>query len=62
MMQKYNREKAVVYNTIQCYRWDRLEYLKKLHASARKYGFRIGAKLVRGAYYEKENQRAAKRG
>lgn len=62
MMQKYNKKMAIVYNTIQCYRWDRLEYLRNLHKESRNYGFRIGAKIVRGAYFEKENQRAAKLG
>jgi len=59
MMQKYNKEKAVVYNTLQLYRWDRLDYLKGLHALAKQQGFHIGMKLVRGAYMEKENKRAS---
>ncbi len=58
MMQQYNKEKVIVYNTLQLYRWDRLDYLKKLHALAQKEGFHIGMKLVRGAYMEKENERA----
>ena len=58
MMQKYNKEKAVVYNTLQLYRWDRVDYLKKLHQKAIAEGFHIGMKLVRGAYMEKENKRA----
>jgi proline dehydrogenase len=58
MMQKYNREKAIVYNTLQMYRWDRLEYLKKLQKQAQTEGFYIGIKLVRGAYMEKEIKRA----
>ena len=58
MMAKYNKEKAIVFNTLQCYRWDRLEYLKKLHVDARVKGFKIGVKIVRGAYMEKENDRA----
>ncbi|TGD59840.1 proline dehydrogenase family protein [Flavobacterium humi] len=62
MMQKYNKEKAVVYNTLQMYRWDRLDYLKKLHEQAKKDGFYIGMKLVRGAYMEKENKRAEEKG
>jgi len=62
MMRKYNREKALIFNTFQCYRWDRLDYLKKLHAQAREEGFKIGAKIVRGAYMEKENKRARKYG
>mgnify|MGYP000333153289 CR=1 FL=1 len=58
MMAKYNTEKAIVFNTLQCYRWDRLEYLKKLHVDAKVKGFKIGVKIVRGAYMEKENDRA----
>lgn len=62
MMRKYNKEKAVVYNTLQMYRWDRLDYLKKLHEEAKIEGFHIGMKLVRGAYMEKENNRAQEKG
>ncbi|TDO71224.1 L-proline dehydrogenase [Flavobacterium chryseum] len=58
MMRKYNKEKAIVFNTLQMYRWDRLDYLKKLHETAKNEGFFIGMKLVRGAYMEKENKRA----
>ncbi|MGO4771379.1 proline dehydrogenase family protein [Flavobacterium sp. W22_SRS_FK3] len=58
MMRKYNKEKTIVFNTLQMYRWDRLDYLKKLHEIAKKEGFFIGMKLVRGAYMEKENKRA----
>ncbi|MBD0776238.1 proline dehydrogenase family protein [Maribacter sp. ANRC-HE7] len=62
MMRKYNKEKAVVFNTIQLYRWDRMEYLEELYASAQKEGFKIGIKTVRGAYMEKENLRAEEKG
>lgn len=62
MMRKYNKQKAIVFNTLQMYRWDRLDYLKNLHEEAIKDGFYIGMKLVRGAYMEKENERAAERG
>lgn len=62
MMATYNKEKAIVYNTLQCYRWDRLDYLKKLHLDARVKGFKIGVKIVRGAYMEKENDRAEELG
>lgn len=61
MMRTYNREKAIVFNTLQMYRWDRMDYLKKLHAQAQAEGFYIGMKLVRGAYMEKENARAQER-
>jgi proline dehydrogenase len=62
MMRKYNKEKVIVFNTLQMYRWDRLDYLKKLHEQAKSEGFFIGMKLVRGAYMEKENLRAEERG
>ncbi|MDX1603172.1 MAG: proline dehydrogenase family protein [Salinimicrobium sediminis] len=62
MMFKYNRERAVIFNTLQCYRWDRMQYLKDLHSRAKEEGFIVGAKIVRGAYLEKENERASKMG
>ena len=62
MMAKYNKEKAIIFNTLQCYRWDRLQYLKDLHQKGIDQGFKVGAKLVRGAYLEKENERARKMG
>jgi proline dehydrogenase len=62
MMRKYNKEKAIVFNTLQLYRWDRLDYLKKLHEQAKTEGFFIGMKLVRGAYMEKEQKRAEEKG
>ena len=58
MMVKYNKEKAIVYNTLQLYRWDRLEALKKYHKLANEKGYHLGVKLVRGAYMEKERERA----
>ncbi|WP_067037175.1 proline dehydrogenase family protein, partial [Allomuricauda sp. CP2A] len=62
MMRKYNTEKTVVFNTFQMYRWDRMDYLKKLHKIAKEENFTIGAKVVRGAYMEKENERAQENG
>jgi len=62
MMVKYNKSKPIVFNTLQMYRWDRLDYLKKLHEKAKQEGFFIGMKLVRGAYMEKENERAIEKG
>ena len=62
MMRKYNKERTIVFNTLQMYRWDRLDYLKKLHEQAKTEGFTIGMKLVRGAYMEKENVRAQEKG
>jgi proline dehydrogenase len=58
MMKKYNRKKVIVFGTLQLYRWDRLDYLKELHTRAKEQGFKIGMKLVRGAYMEKERERA----
>ena len=62
MMEKYNKQKAVVFNTLQMYRWDRLDYLKKLHERSIAKGYYIGMKIVRGAYMEKENARAEEKG
>lgn len=62
MMKKYNKQKPIVFNTLQLYRWDRLDYLKKIHQEATVEGFYIGMKLVRGAYMEKENKRAEEMG
>ncbi|RZP14612.1 MAG: proline dehydrogenase [Flavobacteriales bacterium] len=58
LMAKYNKEKVVVFNTLQCYRWDRLNYLKEEHKKALAKGYKLGYKIVRGAYLEKENERA----
>jgi proline dehydrogenase len=60
MMEKFNTEKPLVYTTAQLYRHDRLKYLENLIAESRKKGYKLGVKLVRGAYLEKENERAAK--
>jgi proline dehydrogenase len=62
LMQRFNKEKAIVYNTYQLYRHDKLQSLKDDHASAQKNGFILGAKLVRGAYMEKERKRAEEKG
>jgi proline dehydrogenase len=58
MMAKYNKEKVIVYNTIQMYRHDRLDFLKKSHQQAKDGNYKIGMKIVRGAYMEKERERA----
>jgi proline dehydrogenase len=58
VMEEFNRNKVVVYNTIQLYRHDRLHFLKLSHQIAQQKGFILGAKLVRGAYMEKERKRA----
>ncbi|MBL7918450.1 MAG: proline dehydrogenase family protein [Bacteroidia bacterium] len=57
-MEAYNKEKVIVYNTYQLYRHDRLEYLKQSLKTAVSKGYKVGAKLVRGAYMEKERARA----
>ncbi len=62
MMAKYNHERAVVYNTFQLYRIDQLDYLKESYAMAQREGFILGAKLVRGAYMDKERERAQRLG
>jgi proline dehydrogenase len=58
MMREYNKTVAVVFNTFQLYRWDRLEYLREQVAKAKAGKYLLGAKLVRGAYMEKERERA----
>jgi proline dehydrogenase len=54
MMAEFNKQKAVVFNTIQLYRHDRLHFLRISHQIAEAQGFILGLKLVRGAYMEKE--------
>ena len=54
MMQKYNTETAVVFHTVQMYRKDRLLYVNELAKKAHTGSFKIGLKIVRGAYLEKE--------
>jgi proline dehydrogenase len=61
MMDTYNKQQCVVYNTIQLYRHDRLSFLKDLYNAASERNFILGAKLVRGAYMEKERKRAAEK-
>ena len=62
MMLLYNKEKCIVYNTIQMYRHDRLEYLKTCFSKAKEASISYGVKLVRGAYMEKERLRAEEMG
>lgn len=62
MMKRYNKKKVVVYNTYQLYRHDRLQFLTESYDRAREAGFKLGAKLVRGAYLLKEGNRAAELG
>ncbi|WP_405567601.1 proline dehydrogenase family protein [Polaribacter sp. Asnod6-C07] len=62
LMATYNKEKAIVFNTLQMYRHDRMDYLKALHKKAQEKGFYIGMKVVRGAYMEKERERAQEKG
>lgn len=61
MMEEFNKEKVVVYNTIQLYRHDRLNFLRLSHKIAKERGFQLGIKMVRGAYMEKERIRAMQR-
>lgn len=62
LMRSYNRETAIVFNTYQLYKKSALEDLKNHYAIAKNEGFILGAKLVRGAYMEKERERAQKEG
>ncbi len=58
MMDRYNHERPVVYNTYQMYRWESLQHLRRDTEEARAKGYYLGVKLVRGAYLEKERLRA----
>jgi len=60
LMAKFNKEKPIIYNTVQFYRKDRLQFFKNVVNSAKHAGFIYAAKLVRGAYMEKEEKRAKK--
>ncbi len=62
MMENYNRKRITVFNTFQLYRHDRYEYLQQSLHTAQQQGYILGAKLVRGAYMEKERARAAAHG
>lgn len=62
MMREFNTQKCIVYNTIQLYRHDRLAFLKASFDDAVKHNYYLGLKLVRGAYMEKERERAIKMG
>ncbi|WP_157576743.1 proline dehydrogenase family protein [Asinibacterium sp. OR53] len=62
MMEIFNKDKVIVYNTLQLYRHDRLHFLNISQQIAKEKGFKLGMKLVRGAYMEKERARAAERG
>lgn len=61
MMKRYNQDEVVVYNTYQMYRHDRMDFLRHSHLTARKEGYLLGAKLVRGAYMEKERERTLRK-
>ena len=58
MMEKFNREHPIIFNTIQLYRRDRLDFLKESHKKAQTENYILAVKLVRGAYLEKERERA----
>ncbi|WP_041616483.1 proline dehydrogenase family protein [Spirosoma linguale] len=58
MMNRYNHERPIVYNTYQMYRWESLAHLRRDTAEAQAKGYYLGVKLVRGAYLEKERLRA----
>jgi proline dehydrogenase len=62
MMAKFNKEKVIVFNTYQMYRVDMLDNLRNAIETAGKEGYQLGAKLVRGAYMEKERDRAEELG
>ncbi len=61
-MANYNIDNTILYNTIQLYRKERIPEMKYRIEEARIGGYKIGFKLVRGAYMEKEAARAAELG
>ena len=58
MMSTYKKDKAIVFTTLQLYRWDRIDYFERLIEQARSGSYKLGIKIVRGAYLEKERERA----
>lgn len=62
MMRTYNKEKCIIFNTAQTYRWDRFDFVKNVHAIGLREGFHAGFKVVRGAYMEIERERATEKG
>ena len=62
MMKKFNKNKAWIFNTLQLYRYDRVDYLEMLVKLAEEEKFFVGLKLVRGAYHEQEIERAKEKG
>lgn len=62
MMSRYNQDKAIVFTTLQLYRWDRNDYFLGLIRRAQTEGYKLGIKIVRGAYIEKERERAKRYG
>lgn len=62
MMEKFNKKRAIVFNTYQMYRWASLQNLKDSHQLGKEKDFVLGAKLVRGAYMENERERAKIKG
>jgi len=62
MMKRYNQKSVIIYNTYQLYRWDRLQILMDSFSLAQNENYMLGAKLVRGAYMEKERERATEMG
>jgi len=62
LMERHNKKQAIIYNTIQLYRHDRLQFLKDAFAKAEEKGYQLAVKLVRGAYMERERARALELG
>jgi proline dehydrogenase len=62
MMERFNRERPLIFNTLQMYRTDRFAFLKRSHDEAKAKGYTLAVKIVRGAYMEKERERAKEKG
>jgi proline dehydrogenase len=62
MMEQFNAQAPVVYNTVQLYRHDRYLFLQECASISAEKKFLLAVKLVRGAYMEKERKRASEKG
>jgi proline dehydrogenase len=61
-MATFNKARVIVFHTLQMYRHDRLDYLRRIHKDAQDGGYKLGIKFVRGAYMEEERERAVMMG
>ena len=62
LMRQHNKDRALIFNTLQMYRHDRIDHIKWLIEDAKEHNYKVGLKIVRGAYMEKERERAEEKG